>query len=141
MTETAPALACDLRDLSDEDRKAQLAASVDLLMRERSELVELDDRFELRFTAERGRLVDRARWVERESVCCPWIDFALQRSPDSVLCLRLRDSAWGGKAAIHAGLEAATAISRGAPVPPELGSPKRRLLTAPQTNRYSTAGV
>lgn len=121
---------CDLRALTDRQRKAQLVSSIDLIVRGRAKLVELPNGFELQFEPAPNRLVELAQWVERESMCCAWLDFAILRSPDGPLRLTLTSSAPGAKETISAGLLAAEALAQGAPVPPELATPTRALNTA-----------
>ncbi|MCW7539386.1 hypothetical protein OOT46_16195 [Aquabacterium sp. A7-Y] len=130
MTDLSSSGSRGLRALSPQDRAAHVAASVGLLVRQGAELAELDDGFELRFSAEPGRLVELARWVERESLCCLWMEFTILRSPDDLLRLRLSAPAYDVKEAIRAGLQAVTAISRGAPLPVALTLPARPLLAA-----------
>jgi hypothetical protein len=64
-----------MRALSERERKAQMAASIRLIIQERTSLVELPNGYELCFRMVPGRLVELARWMERESRCCPWLDF------------------------------------------------------------------
>jgi hypothetical protein len=112
---------CDLGALTERQRTAQLVASVELIVRGRSGIVELPDGFELHFEPAPNRLVELARWVERESVCCAWLDFAILRSPVGPLRLQLRSNTAG------AGLEAASALAQGRPIPDALTTPTRSL--------------
>jgi hypothetical protein len=114
--EEAPPIACDPLALSSRQRALHMAASIELLVRERLSQHELADGFELHFAPLGGRLVELAQWVERESMCCPWIEFALARSADGVLRLKLtaRADAPGAKDLLRAGLDAAHAIAQGA---------------------------
>lgn len=121
---------CDLRALTDRQRKAQLVTSIELIVRGRSKLVELPDGFELQFEPAPNRLVELAQWVERESMCCAWLDFAILRSPRGPLRLTLTSNAAGAKETISAGLQAAAALAQGGAVPPELAVPTRTLNSA-----------
>jgi hypothetical protein len=117
----SPEVVCDLRALTDRQRKAQLVTSIDLIV---------PDGFELQFEPEPNRLVELAQWVERESMCCAWLDFAILRSPSGPLRLRLTSSAAGAKETISAGLQAAAALAQGGAVPTELAAPTRTLSSA-----------
>lgn len=90
-------VACDMRALSERERKAHMATSIRLIRQERMSLVELPNGYELGFRMVPGRLVDLARWMDRESLCCPWINFALLRPAEGAARLRLTSDATGAK--------------------------------------------
>lgn len=120
-------VACDMRALSERERKAQMASSIRLLVQQRSALIELPNGYELSFRMEPGRLVELARWIERESVCCPWIDFALLRPALGTVQLRLSSNAQDAKEMIAAGLQLSANLADGAVASPELATPTRSL--------------
>src|SRR5687768_8453996 len=90
-------VACGMRALSERERKARMAASIRLIIQEQSSLVELPNGYDLCFRTVPGRLVDLARWMERESLCCPWIDFTLLGPAEGTVRLRLTSDASGAK--------------------------------------------
>lgn len=123
----AQVIACDPRVLSPRERALHLTVSVKLLVRQRLRLLELSDGFELHFASAPGLLVELAQWIERESACCPWIEFGLGRSADGVVRLKLTSQADGAKELLAAGLDAVVALAQGATIPPEFDAPSRSL--------------
>lgn len=139
MSDALP-IACDMRALSERERKAQTAASIRLIVQERTELIELPNGYALSFSTAPGRLVALSKWIERESLCCPWIDFALLRPAAGTVQLRLTSSDPDAKAMIAAGLQLAANLAEGAAASPELALPTRPLDVS-DFERISASGV
>lgn len=119
---------CDPSSLSAQDRAAHFTASVELLLQQRRSVIETEDGLQFHFDRAPGRLVMLAQWIERESTCCPWIEFILVRAANSELCLKLVARTPEAKQMLIAGLEALAALAAGAPHPSELTAPTRPLV-------------
>jgi hypothetical protein len=82
MTETGPALACDLTALSAEERtrRAALASSVFARFRE---VRETSDGYAGCLDADREHVRDVLEWVLLERRCCPFLRFELAFEPST----------------------------------------------------------
>jgi len=73
---------CDLNVLSKEERE-QFASVSDSLFAAVQETRELEYGFAFRFLNQPDQLVQIAKFIERESQCCPFLKFSLDVEPSS----------------------------------------------------------
>lgn len=73
---------CDLTVLSTEERE-QLASVTNSLFEAVQETRELENGFAFQFINQPGQLVQIAEFIERESQCCPFLQFNLEVEPNS----------------------------------------------------------
>jgi hypothetical protein len=72
--------ACNLNVLSEGERE-QFASMTDSLFDAVQETRELENGFVFRFLNQPGQLVQIAKFIERESQCCPFLEFTLEVKP------------------------------------------------------------
>jgi hypothetical protein len=74
--------ACNLTVLSTEERE-HFASVTDALFTAVQETLELENGFAFRFINKPNQLVQIARFIQRESQCCPFLKFNLEVEPSS----------------------------------------------------------
>jgi hypothetical protein len=74
--------ACNLTVLDKQERE-QFASITDALFAAVQETRELENGFAFRFTNQPGQLVQIAKFIERESRCCPFLEFTLKVEPSA----------------------------------------------------------
>jgi len=74
--------ACNLTVLSEQERE-QFATLTDSLFAAVQETSELETGFAFRFLNQPGQLLQIAQFIERESLCCPFLRFALEVEPSN----------------------------------------------------------
>ena len=72
--------ACDLTVLSEGERE-QFASVTRSLFAAVQETRDLENGFAIRFHNQPGQLMQIAQFIERESLCCPFLRFALEVEP------------------------------------------------------------
>jgi len=96
--------ACDLTVLDEQERE-QFASDTEAIFAAMQEMRELENGFAFRFLNHPGQLVQVAKFIERESQCCPFLHFNLEVEPsDGPVWLQV-NGAEGTKDFLRAELE------------------------------------
>jgi len=73
---------CDLTVLNESERE-EFASVTESLFSAMQETRELENGFAFRFLNQPGQLVQITEFIERESQCCPFLNFTLEVEPSS----------------------------------------------------------